>query len=307
MGALHFNSYAYSPPTSLPLFLPGTKKYESLSYLHQTVGDDEEYEFKVRVFHFHGNAQNIVTTDYMRTNLLGAINSNLSLDYQNRVKVECVAIDYPGYGLSDAHWHLLGTPELGSQVLRLYLDLKLNKGEGLNILWSYSIGTHYSSRLLRDADVDFAYMQAPFISISTDGGSFLAKGYDGYKSQGLEFLKCNELGHNFLLHVGGADDVFPPYKNYDLMKQRFGRERIILDKGKSHEWFADTLDAAEFGAMIIGKEITRLLDIRKNQLSSSSNMENPSSSEEEEKEYSSSSPLSSKAALFMVDPSPPKL
>lgn len=242
----------YNPP-SREGFDPQVVKYKSISYRVDSVSDNDDdvctRPNKVMIFFLHGNSQDIKRTHIVRLHLLEQLEQRLPRRLQGVCDIKCVTIDYPTFGMSSDDRSLLGTRGLDDQISELF-ELLCADEHGMNIVWSYSIGTRYASALVRrDERIDFSYMQAPFYSMPISSAHLFGGYWTGIEGQGLCVLHSK---YNIFLHLAEYDEFFPPVSSLDLMKKR--ANGYIVQKGKSHEWF-ETLDAAEFGATIIGEEI----------------------------------------------------
>jgi hypothetical protein len=254
MGAVHFNSLPYTPPSSVKK-LEGVCKFESLSYLIQKVGTGKK---KVRIFFFHGNADDIFTSDDTRLRVLGQIHSYFPIKYQQDCEVTCISIDYPTYGRSEYNKSILGEEILDAQIERLFQYLK---GDDINCTWSYSIGTRYAAVLMNNSEIDLGYFQAPYFSIEKSCASLLGSLYTGPPGWGLCALQWVG-GHwgeqNIFLHMSEADEIFPPDASLNLMKPLCKNYIIEKGLGKGHGWFT-TPEGADSTACVLGGQIGEIL------------------------------------------------
>jgi hypothetical protein len=203
----------------------------------------------------------------MRICFLENIRQHLPRNLQDGCDIRLITIDYPTYGGSIDDKAILGTSHLDNQILELFNMLKADDN-GLNILWSYSMGTRYACALLRREYVDFAYMQAPFYSISVSSTSLFAAYCTGIEGGGLSLVDGIHRSPNnnrIFLHLGEHDEIFPC--SMSLTRMKLLARQYIVQPGKNHMWF-DTLEAAEVAAAIMGKEIGELYlkrDLRRKQ------------------------------------------
>lgn len=260
MGIIHPNTFMYFPPPRKQ-FNSSVVIYQGISYVIDSTDDlIMENDFiaanrpnKVRIFFLHGNGGDIRTTYDMRMHLLAGIQKHLPRTLQESCEITCVTIDYPTYGGSRGDPSLLGTALLDHQIAELFQELKVGVvgGGGMNIVWSYSMGTRYACPLINSCpQVDFAYMQAPFYSIPISSSHLFAGVCSGIEGHGLCALAEEK---NIFLHLAQYDELFPPSISLDLMKPR-AKKGYIVQPGANHYWF-ETQTAAEIGATIMGKEI----------------------------------------------------
>ena len=255
----------YHPPSVKDFRIP-VARHRSISYTIDSADSMDEPNTlqsspskpnKVRIFFLHGNQQDIKTTYDMRIHFLEEIIQHLPRNLQDSCDIKLITIDYPTFGGSVNDPTLLGSPLLDEQILSLFQSLRANNDEGqegLNIIWSYSMGTRYASHLIRRAKIDFAYMQAPFYSIPLSSAHIFSGFCSGVQGEGLCALKLRPY-ENIFLHLGQYDELFPPSVSLDLMRPL--ARQYIVQPGRNHQWF-DTLEAAEVGASIMGKEIGEL-------------------------------------------------
>ena len=228
-------------------------RYKSLSYavdpLFESTADTNN---RVRIFYLHGNNGDIFNTYDMRMHFLNNLNANLPKGLQGLCDIQLITVDYPTFGLSAKEPRMLGTRKLDGQILELFQDLKTDTA-GLNIVWSYSVGTRYASQLLVNdfpQSVDFAYMQAPYYSIPQSCTHLFSGFCTGPEGEGVSVI---QEPMNILFHLAESDEIFPPSVSMDLLKNRTCKG-YIMQKGVMHNWF-NTLQSAEIAATIIGKEI----------------------------------------------------
>lgn len=252
----------YSPPSG-PLtvkhspLLPDVTCYKSISYVVERLFDDvQQSTHEVRIFFLHGNNGDIYSTYDMRMHFLNNLNNNLPRALQGGVcDVQLITIDYPTFGISarkNEDAKILGTKKLDEQILEVFRMLKTDSFLGLNIVWSYSIGTRYASQLLvnEPISIDFAYMQSPYYSFPVSSAHLFAGFCNGPEGEGVSVI---QKPMNILFHFAQQDEFFPPSISMDLLKLRT-HKGYIMQPGANHQWF-DTTTAAEVGATIIGKEI----------------------------------------------------
>jgi hypothetical protein len=297
MGLIH-SSFAYQPPSYSPI--KGVKKFESISYLIQNAGEGER---KLRIFYFHGNSDDISTTN----DEVGWVIDKIAEETPGW-EISCVLIDYPTFGMSENSPYLLGTGLLDDQIGRLFEHLK---GGDINITWSQSMGTRYNAALIRTSNVDFGYFQEPFYSISTSCTLPFSGYYTGLKGDGISLLQKKE---NILLHVCEGDTKLPPSLSLDKMSPFC--EKIIVEEGKYHGWFLTYPEGCFRTVEVLGKEIKQLISMHEIVHSMvESSLENPSPSSSSPpsvvKESSSppedTPPSSSSSSSPPEDDSPPKL
>jgi hypothetical protein len=253
MGAIHPANFMYFPP---PLVDEPSRsgltvtRYKSLSYAVDPLFESTDTTNQVRIFYLHGNNGDIFNTYDMRMHFLNNLNGNLPKGLQGLCDIQLITIDYPTFGLSAKEPRVLGTRQLDYQIHDLFQSLKTDTG-GLNIVWSYSIGTRYAARLLLNGDsIDFAYMQAPYYSIPQSCTHLFSGFCTGEEGEGVSVI---QQPMNILFHLAECDEIFPPSVSMDLLKGRTSKG-YIMQKGATHNWF-NTLQSAEIAATIIGKEI----------------------------------------------------
>jgi hypothetical protein len=260
MGSIH--SFAYKPPSPEPFISDNKdekiKKFESVSYLLQTIKEDEEKspKHKIRIFFFHGNSEDIVSSNIARLWVLINLTAYFPEKYQKNCEISCVSIDYPCFGVSQDEISLLGSEELDDQIERLYEHLKLK--DGYNVTWSISIGTRYAAALIKSSDVDFGYFQEPFYTISQSSTLRGSEYYTGLPGAGISLLEGEP--YNILLHQCEGDTTFPPHMSEALMKPY----KTIVEKGKGkiHSWFCKTIPEGVLRpAEVFGKELIFIIAI----------------------------------------------
>lgn len=268
MGAVHPVDFMYKPPPRKNFVVEQPViRYRSISYVIDSVDPEDEQNTlqsstdkpnKVRIFFLHGNEGDVKTTYDSRIHFLDNITQHLPRNLQNACDIKLITIDYPTYGGSAEDKEILGTRRLDAQIFDLFHTLRAfeEKENGLNIIWSYSMGTRYASALMQRAHIDFAYMQAPFYSISASHTSLFAAFCQGIEGDGLNALEgMFRAPRNIFLHLGEHDQTFPPCISLPLMKV-FAKQYVV-QPGANHDWFA-TLTGSEVAAAIMGKEIGEL-------------------------------------------------
>jgi hypothetical protein len=296
MGSIH--SFAYKPPTPQPFISNNKdekiKKFESLSYLLQTIKQEEGNEnpkYKIRIFFFHGNSDDIESSNIARLWVLMNLSTHFPEKYQKNCEISCVSIDYPCFGISEDAISLLGSRELDDQIERLHEHLKLR--DGYNVTWSISIGTRYAAALMKSSNIDFGYFQEPFFNISESSTLRGAEYYTGLPGEGISLLQGNP-DYNILLHQSEGDTTFPPH----MSKDKLYPYKTIVEKGKGkvHGWFCKAIPEGVLRtAEVFGKELGEILekeDLIYSLVESSLREEmspSSSSSEVENESYSSSS------------------
>lgn len=227
-------------------------RYRSISYIVEPLFENIASINEVRIFYLHGNNGDIYNTYDMRMHFLNNLNNNLPRALQELCDIQLITIDYPTFGISSRDAKILGTSKLDEQILDVFNKLKTDTERGINIIWSYSIGTRYASRLLLSdpLNIDFVYMQAPYYTIPVSCTHLFSGFCTGPEGEGVSVI---QEPMNILFHLAEHDEVFPPSISMDLLKGRTSKG-YIMQKGANHNWF-NTLQSAEVGATIMGKEI----------------------------------------------------
>ncbi len=253
------------------------ERYQDISYCSYSNSNESLYILPkplnpsiprvfVRILHFHG-ANDDISTCYK--NIVTFVDTLLTW-FHIPVYIKCWIIDYPGYGISTpfpAALELLGQETLDIQIASFW-EMLLSEtpvvspqiGEIThthNILWSFSIGTHYAARLLRlTATIDHCLFTAPFYTIADSCNRMGSSFYDAEEGQGMCILPLafKDKKPIVLAYLGKLDDVFP--SSIVLPQIRARLHAWIEDSTANHQWFLSLVGVqvvASFIGMQLGK------------------------------------------------------
>lgn len=252
----------YIPPdTKKPC--DGIERFLDLSFKRQIMsandieGDDPP---TVRILHFHGNSQDITTTRVMVKDVMNEISLFLPPTYYH---IECWTVDYPGYS-SHGKRELLGSKELDDQIENLWVTLLSTVGKkgGLNIIWSYSIGTRYAAQLYsRRYEVDLLFCQAPYYNFPESYSGFGSGFYPPPRGSGVDVITQGRERGKVFFYMAELDETFPPGLSLSLLKTKC--TQYVVELGAKHGFFV-TLRASQTTGCYIGDFVEKNIKISDN-------------------------------------------
>jgi hypothetical protein len=241
--------------------------------------DDSGKSILVRVMHLHG-ANDDITTCYRTVEDFA---STFVKWFHVQVKVVVCIIDYPGYD-NKGNAELLGTPALDDQIEDLWHEFLKKYPKGgfkmdYNVVWSYSIGTHYACRLCvrRKHEIDRLLLTAPFNHISDSCSYMFSSLYNGREGDGISCLPPKMDKPHISMYFGGMDDVFPPNVVLPLVKAK--AHEWVVDETASHRWFTSLVGAQVIAAWL-GMAVDRFYTLNSDSSSDSHKSEVSSSVED---------------------------